>query len=231
MSSEHRKTNLHFIRTAGTLSIFAGIIALVSVFYIFIVLGGMGLEMKMFEDTRALLGWIKMNSFYYSILWLHHILIAILMVPVTLAASQIFRQHNNQSSTLTIASYLIGLCGFYLLIISAIVLFTISPLTAKAFNQGIDNSVLLHEIFVSLGMQFRLFGEFMIGLWIAVIGIHIIRKHKVDSFGWYCISFALISSVITIGKSFDVFDWEPLLGIALAFTYIWLGWVMRQKAK
>ncbi|KAA3617800.1 MAG: hypothetical protein D8M58_00370 [Calditrichaeota bacterium] len=231
MNSEHRKVNQHFIRMAGTFSIMAGIFVLASIFYVFVVLGSMGLEFSMFEDTKALLTWIDANKLAYSILWVHYAIIGVLMLPAPLAASQVFRQHSNRSSSMATVSYLVGLCGFYLLIIASIVFFTISPITAKAFTLGTNNSLLLHEIFVALGMQFRLFGEFMIGLWIAGIGIHRVRKNKIDSFGWYCVVFAVSSTIITIAKSFNLFDWEPLLGMALAFTYIWLGWIMRQKSK
>jgi len=231
MSSEHRSTNLRFTRIAGTLSIFAGILALASIFYVLVVLNSLGFELKMFEDTAELLTWIAGNNFPYSILWVQYALMAILMLPVPLAASQLFRQRNNQSSSMSTVSYLVGLCGFYLIIIASIVFFSVSPITANAYNNGVGDSILFHKIFTALGMQLRLFGEFMIGLWIAGIGIHFVRKNKIDSFGWYCISFAGAASVITIGKSFDIFDWEPLLGIGLAFTYIWLGQLIRTKSK
>jgi hypothetical protein len=231
MGSEHRKLNLHFVKMAGTFSIFSGIIAFASIFYILIVLKSMGLNLEMFEDTKALLQWINLNNFAYAILWVHYALMAVLMLPVPLAASQIFKQHSSRSSSMATASYLVGLSGFYLLIISSIVFFTISPLTARAFARGTENAIFIHELFAALGMQLRLFGEFMIGLWIAGIGIHLVRSNKIDSFGWYAILFAVITSIIAIGKSFNLFDWEPLFGVALASTYIWLGVVMRQKSK
>ncbi len=231
MESEHRRINQHFIQMAGTLSIFAGIIILASVFYVFIVLNSIGLELKMFDDTKALLTWIEQNKFAYSILWVHYALMAVFMLPVPLAAAQIFRHRSNRSSSIATASYLIGLSGFYLLIIAAIVFFTISPLTASAYIRGVGSSILLHEIFSALGMQFRLFGEFMIGLWIAGLGIHIVRKNKIDTFGWYCLAFSVSTFIVTIGKSFNIFDWEGFWGIGLALTYIWLGWVIREKSK
>ncbi len=231
MGSEHRKTNLHFIKMAGTFSIFAGIITIASVFYIFVVLGNLGLDIKMLRNTEELLTWIDSNAFAYSILWVHYALMAVLMLPVPLATSQIFREHSHRSSSMATSSYLVGLSGFYLIILSSIVFFTVAPIMAAAFNKDVNNSIFLYKIFDSIGINIRLFGEFLIGLWIVGIGIHQVRKNKIDSFGWYCIVFAAFCTIVTICKAFNIFDWEPLLGMVIAFTFLWLGWIMRQKAK
>lgn len=230
MESTRLKYNPYFVRTAGVFSIFAGIISLASVFYIFVVLSSMGLSIEMFEDSELLLKWIKENNLAYSFLWVQTAAVAVFMLPVPFATSQLFRHRTSRSSSLATASFYVGLCGFYLLITATIIFYSVSPLTANAYAKSIENAVLFHEIFAALGMQFRLFGEFLISIWILGIALHLIRRNKIDMFGWYCLGFFVFTTIITIAKSFNLFDWEPLLGIVLAFTYIWLGLTMRAKA-
>lgn len=231
MGSERVNYNPYLIKTAGLLAIFSGIITFGAFFYLMIVLGSLGLKLEMYEQTEALLKWIVNNRLEYKLLWLQHALAAILMLPVPLATSQVFRQRSSRSSSLATASYFMGLCGFYLLILAAVIFYAVSPVTALALKQNVVNANLLQEIFAELGLQFRVLGEFLIGMWLAAIGIHLVRKNRVDSFGWYTLLLFAAIALITIGKSFNIYDWEPLLGILLSLTYIWLGKIMRDKAK
>ena len=230
MESEHRRFNPHFIKTGGLFCIFAGILGFGTLFYIVVVLGNLGLKVEMFDQTDAFLRWINKHQLAYTILWLINGLMAVFMLPVPLATSQVFKSRSHRSSSLTTASYLVGVCGFYLLIIASIIFYSVSPQTAKALVKNIDNSILIHEIFASLGMQFRLFGEFFIAAWLAGIGFHLVRRNRIDSFGWYTLALFGFTFIVIFGKSFNLFDMEPVLGILLYATFFWLGILLRQKA-
>lgn len=231
MEHEHRRFNPHFIKTVGLFCIFAGILGFATFFYLFVVLGNLGFKVEMFNDARALLKWINTHQTAYSILWIIYILMAVFMLPAPLATSQIFKSRSHRSSSLTTASYLVGVCGFYLIIISSIVLLAVSPLTAKAFIKNTSGSVLFYEIFNSLGVQFRIVGEFLITCWFAGVGFYLIRKNRVDSFGWYTLALFVFTFITSVGKSFNLFNMEPVLNIILYATFFWLGLMLRQKVR
>ena len=229
MEPSTHKINYYFIKTAGLLSIFAGILSLSAVFYVVVVLNHLGLSISIFEDTKALLKWIYMNQLAYSILWLHYAVAATIMIPVPGATSHLFRSSSGRSSSFAKASNLIGSCGFFLMIISAIIFYSVSPITSRAFANGLAQTEFINEIFASLAMQFRLYGEFLVGIWLLGVSVYQIRKNRIDMLGWFLLFIFSVCSIVSIAKSFNLFDFEPFLGILLAIAYIWLGISIRKK--
>ncbi|RMH60885.1 MAG: hypothetical protein D6677_12860 [Calditrichaeota bacterium] len=232
MEHSRSRFNPYLVKSAGLFSIIGGLLSLGGLFYILIVLGSYGLTMNMFSQPSSLLPWIYKNSFAYSLLWLHQLLFGVLMVPVPFAGAQLFRQHHSsRSSALATLSYLIGMVGFILIILSALTYFSFSPITARGWVQGQSSALLMHDIFSTLGMQLRLFGMMMISLWLMGIGIHLVRKNKIDMFAWFSFALLIFTFIVSLGKAYGAYDWESFLGILLAFTYIWLGLLMRQKSR
>lgn len=231
MEHEHLRFNPYFIKTVGLFCIFAGILGFATFFYLFVVLGNVGFRVEMFNNARAFLKWINTHQTAYSILWIMTILMAVFMLPAPLATSQIFKSRSHRSSSLTMALYLLGVCGFYLIIIASIIFLAVSPLTAKAFIKNTAGSVLFYEIFDSLAVQFRIVGEFLITCWLAGIGFHLVRKNRIDSFGWYTLALFVFTFITCLGRSFNLFNIEPVLNIILYATYFWLGLLLRQKVR
>ncbi|GEM_PF-3920520 len=230
MEHSRGRHNPYLVKTAGLFSILAGILSLAFVFYVLVVLGSYGFRVQMTSDSTALMAWVNKHTFAYSILWLHQIIFSILMIPVPFAASQVFKQHqSSRSSALATLSYLLGMVGFILMLISGIIFFASSPISARAFAHGMESARLMYDLFEATAMQLRLFGEIMISLWFLGIGLHLVRKNSIDMFGWYSFVLFLFTVIVAMGKSYNVFNWEPFLAIILAFTYVWLGWLMRQK--
>ncbi len=231
MEHSRGRYNPYLVKTAGLFSILAGILSLAFVFYVLVVLGSYGFRIQMSSDTTALMAWINKHAFAYSILWLHQIVFSILMIPVPFAASQVFKQHqSSRSSALATLSYLQGMVGFILMLISGIIFFASSPIAARAFVHGAEAARLMYNLFEAMAMQMRLFAEILISMWFMGIGLHLVRKNSIDMFGWYSFVLFIFTVVVAMSKSYNIFNWEPFLAIILAFTYVWLGWLMRQKA-
>ena len=72
-------------------------------------------------------------------------------------------------------------------------------------------------------------GSLLISSWLLAIGLYNIRKDTIDTFGWYLIFIFIITLIITLGKSTNIFDWEPFLGIFHNATFIWMGFKIRKK--
>ncbi len=231
MEHSRSRRNPYLIRTAGLGSILGGLLLLGGIFYILIVLGSYGFNTHMFGDINALLPWAHHHGFAYSILWLHQIIFGLIMSPVPFAASQLFRQHHSsRSSALATLSYQVGMIGFVLIIISAIIFLAVSPVTSRVFSSGMQDMRYTHEIFDAIGTHLRIFGIIMVSMWIMGIGIYLIRKNIVDMFAWFSFALFIFTLVVGFGKIYKAFDWEPFLNILLAFTFLWLGWIMRQKS-
>ena len=230
MEHSRGRHNPYLVKTAGLFSILAGILSLAFVFYVLVVLGSYGFRIQMSSDSGLLMAWINKHSFAYSILWLHQIVFSILMIPVPFAASQIFKQHqSSRSSALATLSYLLGMVGFILMLISGIIFFASSPIAARALAHGHESARLMYDLFEATAIQMRLFAEILISSWFMGIGLHLVRKNSIDMFGWYSFVLFLFTAIVSMGKAYNVFNWEPFLAILLAFTYVWLGAMMRQK--
>jgi len=228
-SERSHKYNTFFIRIAGALAIIAGIVSLAAVFYLLIVLNNLGLNMSHFDNTAELLDWAGGHPRYYALLWQHYALAAVLLLPAPLATSSIYRHRGRQSSAWAQVSQVIGLCGLYLILLAAIIFFAVSPLSARFFEQNPETTIMLHEMFAAIGAAIRLLGELLVTLWLAMAGIYLITRKKIDILGWYLVALFALAFIITVGKLFALFDWEPFLGIVLALSYIWLGRTLRSE--
>lgn len=229
MHNSHNSTNHYFVKTAGLLSIFSGIILAGILFYAIIVLNALGLTFKIFEDKAVFISWLEKNHVAYSILWIQYALSAIIMLPVPNASSHILHHSGSRSSSLIKTTHFIGSCGFLIILASSIFLYASSPVIARYHSVDTIHSVLLIEIFESLGLNFRLTGELMIGIWVLGLAAYRIKKNAVDNFGWFLVFSFLCIIVITTAKATDLFDFEPVLMIILAATYIWIGISIRKK--
>jgi len=229
MSHEHRRTNPHLIRTGGVFSILGGLVLLGTFFYQIVVLGSYKYSTELSLNHSLLLPWINKHEIAYGILWGTQILYAVFMLIVPYAASQLFKHSSGRSSSLATSAYTIAHSGFYLVISGAIVLFAIAPVAARAFSHGDQSALLLFKIFSALGLHLRLFGELLVSIWIFFIGVHLVRRDKIDLFGWYCFGFPFFAALIIWGKIFKIFNWDPFLSMILAITFIWLGIEMRVR--
>ncbi len=227
----NRSYNPEQIRLAGALSIFAGLLYLASLFYVLVILNSAGLKLEMFEDTKVLLKWISRNNFYYKILWIINFLMAVFLLPVPSSVSKMYRHKTPKSSAYAASTHLIGSCGVILILISSIVLFSVSPVTANAFAKGQQMALITHETAAVFAMQLRLFGSLLISFWLASVGVFIIRKKPLEVFGWFLIILFILTFFVAAGKAFNIFDWEPFLGIIMAFSYIWFGRELRLRVR
>ncbi len=231
MSHEHHRSNPHLIKTAGVFSILGGLVLLGTFFYKIVVLGSYNYTTELAANTRRLLPWINGHEIAYGIIWGNQLLYAVLMLSVPFAASQLFKHSSSRSSSLATSAYIIGMAGFYLVITAAVALFAVAPVTARAFIHGDQNALLLYKACASFGLHMRLFGELLMIIWIFFIGLHLVRREKIDLFGWYCLTFPFFGALLIWGKIFKIFDWDPFLSIMLAMTFIWLGREMRTRRK
>ncbi|MCB0282121.1 MAG: hypothetical protein H6627_11220 [Calditrichae bacterium] len=229
MNNSHHSTNHYFVKTAGLLSIFSGIILTGILFYAIIVLNSLGLTFKIFEERPSFIGWLEKNHVAYSILWIQYAFSAIIMLPVPNASSHVLHHSGSRSSSLIKITHIIGSCGFLIVLASSIFLYASSPVIARSHASDMQHSVLLIEIFESLGLNFRLTGELMIGIWLLGLAAYRIKKNRVDNFGWFLVFSFLCIVVITTAKAVGFFDFEPVLMVILAATYIWVGISIRKK--
>lgn len=204
------------MRLTGRLAIGAGVAFFVANLYLFVVLGGAGWTLQMFDDPGLLLQWVLDHQRLYQGLWLLYFVsqALFLVVPWRLG------EHLGDRAT-----GLLGSLAVTVAIVGLVVIFAASPVTARAYQDAGNGQLVLvlHELSADLGKYLRLFSQVLLGVWMAVVG-HQLRSRTGQQLWWLFSALGTWTLLVSAWKLADpLMPLEDWLGFLLGLGYLGLG--------
>lgn len=208
-------------RTAGWLSLGAGVVFALTVGYLFGVMSATGWTIAMFDAPAELLVWVNGHERVYQGLWVLYFLSQALLLPVPVLLS----------GGPARATAVVGTAAVVLAMVGLVVIFAVSPVLAHAYDDAIAagstssaaDVLVLHEVMADVGKNIRLFSEVLLGVWLILLGrqLRTCLRHR----GWWglvglgCWTLA-VAAIKLVDPTTSLEDW---LGILLGAGYAALG--------
>lgn len=203
------------MRVTGRLAIGAGVVFFVANAYLFLVLGGAGWTLEMFDDPSLLLDWVHEHQKLYQGLWLLYFVsqALLLLVPWRLG-EQLGERAVGLLGTIAVAIAIVGL----------VVIFAASPVTARAYQDvGGAGVLVLHELAADLGKYLRLFSQLLLGVWMVLAGRRLHARTGARLW-WLFGALGAWTLLVSAWKLLDpLMPLEDWLGFLLGLGYLGLG--------
>ena len=224
-------TNRSMLKIGGWSAIASGGFYILVTIYIFGVLPQFGFTTEMFDDHTLLHPWVSKYPRMYQISWLLYFFTQLCLLPVPIALANFFRSNNNdQSHALVKLSPLFGMVAIPLAMLSSILFYASSPLTAQAYVDmagSVDNQAVIltiSGILTDMAKEIRLFSEIILGIWLISTGYLFYAVRNIPRIGWLCIGIGLWTLFVVIFKFFNPYaPLEDALGIFLGLSYTAVG--------
>lgn len=211
----------HALRTAGKLSLGAGLVFLLTVTYLFTVLPATGWNIDMFDAPDQLLPWIYLNSGAYQLLWLLYFGSQALLLPVPRLLERLGGRAAGTAGTAAVVIAMVGL----------VILFACSPVLARGFHRAVESGLsgtqqtvlVLHDLFADTGKDLRLFSELLLAFWLVAVSLRL--KRSTGGRRWWLLTaiggwtFAVVGVKLFLPEM-ELEDW---LGFVLGVGYLGLG--------
>ena len=204
------------MRRTGLLALGAGLTFFATDVYLFAAMGAAGWNIDMFDQPDALLSWVYGHHRLYQGLWfLYFVSQALLLLVPWRLGEHLADRSTGLLGTVSVAIAMAGL----------VVLFAVSPITARSYHDGTDPATVfaLHSVAADTAKDLRLFSEILLGVWLAVAG-HQLRRHTGRRAWWALSALGAWTVVVAVWKLVDPFmPLEDWLGFLLGAAYVALG--------
>jgi len=224
-------TNRSLLRIGGWSAIASGGFYILVTIYIFGVLPRYGFVTEMFDDHALLHPWVAEYPRMYQVSWILYFLTQLCLLPVPIALANFFNTSKNQESSAWIKlSPLFGVVAIPLAMLSSILFYASSPLTAQAYVEmasSIDNQTMvltLSGILTDIAKEIRLFSEIVLGVWLVSTGYLFYSIREMKGVGWLSFGIGFWTLFVVVFKFFNPYaPLEDALGIFLGLAYTVIG--------
>lgn len=211
------------LRLGGVAALLSGAVFLTTIGYTFGFLASRGLTVEMLDQPAQFLPWIARNRGAYLGLWWLYLGSLLLLLAVPFAST---RLGGLRGSALSLLGAVAGSGGAVLGMAGVAVNVATAPLLATGYaaaGSDRDTVLLLSELFGGIGLELRLFGDLLVGVWLAAFGLALLRgtAQRVLPAGLLLGASGVL--VVAVAKPLGWFDGEPALGLLLALLYLWIG--------
>lgn len=222
--------NFYLLKIGGWSAILSGTFFLVVTIYIFGILGAIGFDPVMFDDHTLLHPWVVQNARLYQLSWLFYYLTQFFLLPVPLVLAHYLKGNNDRQTALAQLSKTIGTASITIAILSPVIFYTISPITAKAYVAASNSAeaqalvLVMSDLMTDIPKEIRLFSEVILGAWLLICGYLFWDTNRSKSVGWLVMIVGGWTLAVVILKIFNpLTPLEDFLGLLLTFTYIPVG--------
>ena len=171
MTTSIDSTNRFLIKIGGWSAIASGGLYILVTVYIFGVLTQFGFTPDMFDDHTLLHPWVSKHPRFYQITWLFYFLTQLCLLPVPTALANYFKIDGNERTVALIQlGRLFSTVAITLAMLSAILFYASSPITAQAYTRLAEfpesqNLVLtISGLITDIAKEIRLFSEILLGI-------------------------------------------------------------------
>lgn len=222
-----------FVHGAGRAAIGAGVLTLVTVAYFAVVMPALGFELVMFDDRAALLSWLGEGRHLgvYRVLFVLAFAVQLLLLPAPWA----LHRHLQASGRAERASGLLAVVATGAVAASLtgpLFAFGSAGLVLEAFATGQrDQAVLLGDLFADLTKDIRLFLNVVVGAWLALAGVDVVRRLRRRVAGG---GIAVLGGLLTMVSAYKIVNpltaAEDILSPFLGLGYLTLGVVLLRSS-
>ena len=231
MNTFTNSTNRTLLKIGGWSAIASGGFYILVTIYIFGVLPQLGFVTEMFDDHTLLHPWVAQYPRLYQISWLLYFLTQLCLLPVPIALANFFNiDQNEKSSAWVKLSPLFGMVAIPLAMLSAILFYATSPLTAQAYTDLAtmpDNQALiltLSGVLTDTAKEIRLFSEIILAVWLISTGYLFQSVRNSQGASWLCYGIGFWTLFVISYKFYNPYaPLEDALGIFLGVSYIGIG--------
>lgn len=224
-------TNRSLLKIGGWSAIASGGFYILVTIYIFGILPRYGFVTEMFDDHTLLHPWVSRHARMYQISWILYFLTQLCLLPVPIALANFFNtSKNEQSLALVKVSALFGVVAIPLAMLSSILFYASSPLTAQAYidmaGSAESQAVILtiSGILTDMAKEIRLFSEIILGIWLICTGYLFREVRNIQRLSWLCYGIGLWTLFVVSYKFFNPYaPLEDALGIFLGLSYAAVG--------
>ena len=211
------------VRFGGAGAVLSGVAFVCTVAYTFGYLASLGLSVELLDAPARLLPWIHAHTAAYMGLWGIFVLSLLLLLPAPLGLAEVA---GRRRATTRVATA-VGFAGIVVGLVGAMVNTATAPALGVASQQLgamlLPGVLLLSDLMGSLGLYLRLLSEGLIGIWLGLTGLVLLRHAGWPRLGRVQIGVAAVTLVVALAKALYLADWEPFLGLWLAVAYLVLG--------
>ncbi len=184
----------------------------------------------MFDDHTLLHPWVAEHTRLYQISWLFYFLTQLFLLPVPLTLAHYFGGGDEKQIALAKLSKLLGTASVTIAIISPVIFYAITPITAEAYVEFSGQveaqslTIIISELLTDIPKEIRLFSEVILGIWLTIVGYLFLDANRSRVVGWLVLAMGVWTLFVVILKIFNPFTpLEDFLGLLLAISYLFIG--------
>ena len=223
--------NRPLLKIGGWAAIASGGFYILVTIYIFGVLPRYGFATEMFDDHTLLHPWVAIHPRKYQISWLLYFFTQLCLLPVPIALASFFNKHSDEPSpALVKLSPLFGIVAIPFAMLSAILFYASSPLTAQAYVEVAGSAtsqatiLTISGILTDMAKQIRLFSEIILGIWLISTGYLFRSVRNIQWLSWLGYGIGIWTLFVVVFKFFNPYaPLEDALGIFLGLSYLAIG--------
>lgn len=231
MNTLTASTNRTLLKIGGWSAIASGGFYILVTIYIFGFLPRYGFVPEMFDDHTLLHPWVSSYPRMYQISWLFYFFTQLCLLPVPIALANFFSTNkDDQSRALIKVSTLFGIVAIPFAMLSSILFYATSPLTAEAYMSvaGAPDSqtliLTLSGILTDVAKEIRLFSEIILGIWLVSTGYLFRTVRNMQGLSWLSYGIGFWTLFVVTFKFFNPYaPLEDALGIFLGLSYAVIG--------
>ncbi|MEM8862717.1 MAG: hypothetical protein AAGD96_30780 [Chloroflexota bacterium] len=224
-------TNRSLLKIGGWSAIASGGFYVLVTIYIFGVLPQYGFITDMFDDHTLLHPWVAEYPRLYQVSWILYFFTQLCLLPVPIALANFFSTAEDDSAkALVKLSPLFGMVAIPLAMLSSILFYATSPITAQAYvemaSSGETQSVILtiSGLMTDTAKEIRLFSEIGLAIWLVSTGYLFYTVRNMQGISWVSFGIGLWTLFVVVVKFFNPYaPLEDALGILLGLAYTIIG--------